>query len=330
MSSINTNSVPTLQDHQKWQMMPRDQQTLFLLSKIDGKATINDIASLCTRSPDDVTKELKKLAEANIVYFDSEEPSKKSTSGEYLIPEQYLVPLECVEKLQGLDEVEISQQRQEEILRVHNTISKLNPVQIFHLDGDYSDKEVKRKFRKFTMRFHPDRYYGKKLGPYKEILHQIFKIISDNYKLVAQHENRQKIQDAFRGTISFTNPLHQTGKKKSKKSAGFTSVNKQAFSKNNNQRKTSFAQKSKYDKINPSGEGSTGKKYNSILNPKIKPGILLDSAKELFAQKKFEQAIVNMTAADTLSSRKVNNNNLNLLINKINNKKISSYFMKKG
>ncbi|MGM0596381.1 MAG: hypothetical protein ACQES9_05015 [Myxococcota bacterium] len=330
MSSINKNSIPALHNHQKWQKMPREQQTLFLLSKIDGKATIKEIASLCTRSPDDVIKELKQLAKANIVYFESEKTPKKSTSGKYLIPEQYLIPIECVEKLQGTDEVEISQQRQEEILRVYNTITKLNPVQIFYLDQDYSDKEVKRKFRKFTMRFHPDRYYGKKLGPYKDILHQIFKIISDNYKLISKRENRQKIQNSFQGTLSFTNPLYQTTKKKSKKSTGFTPDKNQSPSQNNNLKKTSFAQKRKYDKVNLSGHGNNSKKKFFILNTKIKPGILLDAAKELFSKQEFEQAIVNMTAADTLSSRKIKNNNLNLRINKIINKKISNYFLNQG
>jgi DnaJ-domain-containing protein 1 len=58
-------------------------------------------------------------------------------------------------------------------------------------------KEVKRAYFKLSKEFHPDRYYGKQLGPYKERLTKIFQALKAAFELLSDPERRRAYEESL-------------------------------------------------------------------------------------------------------------------------------------
>ena len=67
----------------------------------------------------------------------------------------------------------------------------MSPFVVLGVAHDADDATLKRAYFKRSKEFHPDRYFNKKIGPYKEMLQEIFKQVSAAYRLLEDAEQRQ-------------------------------------------------------------------------------------------------------------------------------------------
>jgi DnaJ-class molecular chaperone len=51
-------------------------------------------------------------------------------------------------------------------------------------------KEIKRAYFKLSKEFHPDRFFGKNIGPYRERLSKIFQSIKSAFELLSDDARR--------------------------------------------------------------------------------------------------------------------------------------------
>jgi len=91
------------------------------------------------------------------------------------------------------ERVDIEEGRRKEIDAV---AAKLGNANHFELLGVDAGSSVDEAFFEASRRFHPDRYYGKKLGPYAQKLDQIFKRMAEAYNTLSDPAKRTAYLDA--------------------------------------------------------------------------------------------------------------------------------------
>lgn len=96
------------------------------------------------------------------------------TEGMPAIPELIEVP----EVEEGID---LKLEIRKDIRALHAKLGDLNCFELLDLPPYSNPKEVRRAYFKKSKKFHPDRHFGKKLGPYQEMLQEIFKQMKAAY-----------------------------------------------------------------------------------------------------------------------------------------------------
>lgn len=68
------------------------------------------------------------------------------------------------------------------IIRLHRRLKKLQPHEMLGLAKDAERGEIKRAYYAASKELHPDRYFGKDLGPYREKLGDIFARLTEAFQ----------------------------------------------------------------------------------------------------------------------------------------------------
>jgi hypothetical protein len=68
------------------------------------------------------------------------------------------------------------------IIRLHRRLKKLAPHEMLGLEKEADRHEIKRAYYAASKELHPDRYFGKDLGPFREKLGDIFARLTDSFQ----------------------------------------------------------------------------------------------------------------------------------------------------
>jgi DnaJ-like protein len=68
------------------------------------------------------------------------------------------------------------------IIRLHRRLKKLGPHEMLGLEKDAARAEIKRAYYAASKELHPDRYFGKDLGPFREKLGDIFARLTESFQ----------------------------------------------------------------------------------------------------------------------------------------------------
>jgi DnaJ-domain-containing protein 1 len=85
-------------------------------------------------------------------------------------------PVDAAALAEGHD---LSDEMKTRILRLHRRLRKLEPHELLGVAGDADTATIKRAFAAASKELHPDRYFGKDLGSYRDKLAQIFARITE-------------------------------------------------------------------------------------------------------------------------------------------------------
>jgi hypothetical protein len=190
----------------------------FVLSRIDGRASYEEICRISSLGRDETIAILKKLRRAAIILGPKDvvvapaPPPRPGHSGKTPSPERghktpapVLVTPEMLrkahEKTGGKTEVEPKEvgsllerlddggpvspadlieghdlpvETKRRIIRLHRRLRRLEPHELLCVPADADKATVKRAFAAASKELHPDRYFGKDLGPFREKLAKIF------------------------------------------------------------------------------------------------------------------------------------------------------------
>jgi len=78
------------------------------------------------------------------------------------------------------------------IVRLHRRLRKLQPHELLGVAADADAATVKRAFAAASKELHPDRYFGKDLGSYREKLAQIFSRITEAVQALLKSSKGKK------------------------------------------------------------------------------------------------------------------------------------------
>lgn len=89
------------------------------------------------------------------------------------------------------EQTDLDPGRQQEILAIEERIKSANHFEVLGIGAGASPEEVKNAFHELSRKFHPDRYFGKKLGPFKTKLDAIFRRLVEANQVLTDPDKRK-------------------------------------------------------------------------------------------------------------------------------------------
>ena len=89
-----------------------------------------------------------------------------------------------------LDGLELTVEQARRIDEFFVSLSTRDAFELLEVARTADKKEIKRAYFKMSKELHPDRYFGKNIGPYKERLSKIFQSVKAAYELLSDDARR--------------------------------------------------------------------------------------------------------------------------------------------
>lgn len=168
----------------------------FVLSRVDGTTRLGELLNLVPFPPEQTVEILRRLwisgaieiaGHAPPVMTTAPAPKPSSSASNLAIPVVIALP----------PDLELSLEQAQHIDRVFAQLASLNAFQILGIERGCDKKDIKRAYFKLSKEFHPDRFYGKKLGGYADRLSQIFQAVKSAFDLLSDDNRRAAYEDSL-------------------------------------------------------------------------------------------------------------------------------------
>jgi curved DNA-binding protein CbpA len=232
--------------------LPLTPQDFFIVSRLDAKPSVRDIASGVGLSVDEVGAKLDTLVELGVARKVKAERAKRASDakarqasrlrkalggvpvshsnpprrskpsgtrrsgplrskpGDSRAPDSSLPPnseisghFDLAEPGSPIDPIlvdsrderldpalEVDLERQRQVLGLSDKLDTLNHFEILGITPTNKVSDIKRAYHKLSRSLHPDAYYGKEIGPFQEILQELFEKAKDSHDLLISSEKR--------------------------------------------------------------------------------------------------------------------------------------------
>lgn len=156
----------------------------FLLSRLGSGLLFQELVALCPWPEEEIQNHLDRLLAKSAIQF-VEEATKDGTGS------ALLQQLQAEDQDPVLGQLDRDFRRQ--ILLKHQSLGNQSPYEILDLPKSASAHAVKVQYLQLSKQFHPDRFFRKNLGHYKEKLDQIFSRIQKAYEILSDPHEREVI-----------------------------------------------------------------------------------------------------------------------------------------
>ena len=187
--------VPKLNSSLSYGTMKLSPIEGYLLSRVDGVSSVDDLASLSGLPYEQALEVIKGLWNKKIFLIDGLEPAG------------------TVEN----NDVDLSEDEKNAIEKMTDTIRNGTFYQILSVPFQVKPDQVKAKFFELSKIYHPDRYFKKNIGDYKIKLNTIFKKLSEAYEVLYDPQKKQWYDAAM---VSAKTPVSGTQRTAPPDSAG--------------------------------------------------------------------------------------------------------------
>lgn len=172
----------------------------FVLSRVDGVTRLGELLNLVPFPPERTIEILRRLWLGGAIEIPGhappvvvERPAAPSTSSASVTA----IPL-AVGRVP--DDVELTIEQVRSIDAFLAASHTKNAFELLGLERGADKKDVKRAYFKLSKEFHPDRYYGKRLGVYRERLVQIFQAVKAAFDLLSDDARREAYEESVFGS----------------------------------------------------------------------------------------------------------------------------------
>ncbi len=165
-----------------------DAKEGFLLSRVDGKTSVEQLLMVSGMSRQETMYSLSKLLEQEIIFFEGEPKVRAKIAPDVPIKDEEIQEEEGAAD----EEVEIAEEDKKKILSTYRSLGDLNYYKILGIEKDSNRREIKRAYFALSREFHPDRYFRKSIGTFKPMLEAIFKKVSEAYEIVYDPESQKE------------------------------------------------------------------------------------------------------------------------------------------
>jgi curved DNA-binding protein CbpA len=175
----------------------------FVLSRVDGRANDSEIALVTGISPAEVIIVLHRLAELGAVAYEGSGdaprqaagaaggPAISTTSGLHRrVETDGASAAEQKSWPELAEEVDLDLDRKRMIVEMFHSLEKTDHYRVLNVAPEADKKAIKSAYFQVVANFHPDRYFGKKLGAYKQRLETIFKRLTEAHDTLTRKEPR--------------------------------------------------------------------------------------------------------------------------------------------
>jgi hypothetical protein len=148
-----------------------DAEEGFVLSRVDGRLTVGEICLLVPFEPETTANILGRLQRVGAL----EIPGSVAP-----VPPPPAPP-------PGL---ELTAEQMHRIDEFFATLDTRDAFELLEVTDGADKKEIKRAYFKLSKEFHPDRFFGKNLGPYRERVSRIFQSVKAAFELLSDDARR--------------------------------------------------------------------------------------------------------------------------------------------
>jgi len=206
--------------------LPITPEDAFVLSRLDGTSTEADIALATGLDPAVVRASLDKLASLGALNqtVPEQRPSPpprapaRTNSGTFHVGPVVEVrgdssghhPAAALYDPSELDaEVDIELPRRRQILDLYYRLDRATHYDLLGVDAGADKKAIKGAYFEHVNLFHPDRYFGKKLGDFKPKLERLFARLTEAHDVLTRQQSREEY-DRYLATVLRTKALDKT------------------------------------------------------------------------------------------------------------------------
>jgi hypothetical protein len=173
----------------------------FVLSRVDGRSTVAQICLLVPFEPARTAAMLAGLVRAGALEIPGSEvvpepvalpgppppaPLAEGTTARSRVATPVIAGLELsVEQARRIDELFFA-------------LEERDAFELLEIGRGADKKEVKRAYFRLSKEFHPDRFFNKNLGPYKDRLSKIFQSVKAAFELLSDDARRAAYEESKR------------------------------------------------------------------------------------------------------------------------------------
>lgn len=173
----------------------------FLLSRIDGRTNVGGLLALVSWDRAKTFELLESLLRKHVVNFDRAEilDTVNARAGQTSSPVASnglggaaasaalpAIDRAAMEKVPDLDEARCA-----EILEWEQRVKQASSLyELFSLPDGADARSVKREYRQLAMKFHPDKFFRKEIGGYRQRIDECWKQIQEAYEKLTEPESK--------------------------------------------------------------------------------------------------------------------------------------------
>jgi curved DNA-binding protein CbpA len=159
-------------------------QEAFIHSCVDGVLNVDDIADLMVLAPEQVLESIERLLSLKVVEWVLPKDSSKPPATELV------------------EDVEIDGELQEAIIKAFHRSDKLNYYELLGVPMDADRAKIRTAYFALSKKFHPDAYFGKRLGSFKPKMEVAFRKVTDAYEAVGRANKREAYDRYLKQSIA--------------------------------------------------------------------------------------------------------------------------------
>jgi curved DNA-binding protein CbpA len=153
----------------------------FVLSQIDGATSTEDLGEITGLSASDLSDALRALEAAGVVGLGARKGRATNVPPAATVPPPETPKKEC--NLPGEDRARITE--------TAARLEGLDHYAVLGIERDVDAKAIRRAYHALAAQFHPDRFYGKTLGPFKQPLEGIFVRLTRAHDVLSKKAARE-------------------------------------------------------------------------------------------------------------------------------------------
>lgn len=166
----------------------------FVLSRVDGKLTVGEICLLVPFDAEVTATILAQLAKVGALDIPGAEPpaAPPPPTPQPPMPATPVAPTQRPPTTGHpmMDGLDLTQEQARRIDEFFTSLATRDAFELLEIDRIADKKEIKRAYFKLSKELHPDRFFGKNIGPYRERLSKIFQSVKAAYELLSDDARR--------------------------------------------------------------------------------------------------------------------------------------------
>jgi curved DNA-binding protein CbpA len=192
--------------------LPLSTKEGFVLSRVDGNASLADISIMVGIGQDDLMPILERLSDLGAVELPwkpnagsngrgarKAAPAAESPAAPSAPPDRHFAEAAPRYDPRELDEDSaLSPELRKRVLDAFYAIEGRNHYQLLGVDYDADRKVIRARYFELSKVFHPDSMFGKDLGNFRQKMELVFKRLTEAYEVLGRKKRRTEYDEYLR------------------------------------------------------------------------------------------------------------------------------------